>query len=65
MTKQDKIGATLRKLDYLWNKRGMTFCKALKEILGDDLIIKQEDITDDDIIEKIKDIHPNEKDNKE
>ena len=43
----------------------MTFCKALKEILGDDLIIKQEDITDDDIIEKIKDIHPNEKDNKE
>ena len=30
MTKQDKIGAILRKLDYEWSKKGATFCDVVK-----------------------------------
>lgn len=59
MTKQDRIGATLRKLDWLWNKRGMTFCQAVKEITKGNL-----ELTDDQILENIKDLHPNEKQDK-
>jgi hypothetical protein len=60
MTKQDKVFTTLRKLDYIWHKKGYTFCKALKELLGEDLSLAKE-FTDDEIIIKIKDICPDEK----
>ena len=52
MTKQDSIGVTLRKLDWCWNKKGMTFCKAVKELMGGEF----EDVTDDELIQRIKDI---------
>jgi len=52
MTKQDAIGVTLRKLDYIWNKKSMTFCKAVKELMGGSF----EDMSDDELIQKIKDI---------
>jgi len=52
MTKQDKIGATLRKLDYIWNIKGMTFCGAVKQLLGGEF----EEMSDDELIQKIKDI---------
>ena len=57
MTKQDKIGATLRKLDHLWQKRGATFCQSVKELLGGEF----KEMTDDEVIEVIKDIEPDKK----
>ena len=57
MTKQDKIGVTLRKLDHLWQKKGFTFCQAVKELIGGEF----KDISDDELIEIIKDIEPDKK----
>lgn len=64
MTKQDKIGVVLRKLDYLWSKKGKTFCQAVKEVLDDKVIFTQEDISDDDVIELVKNIDVNDKSEK-
>lgn len=52
MTKTDNIGTTLRKLDWIWQKKSMTFCKAVKELMGGEF----EDVTDDELIQRIKDI---------
>lgn len=60
MTKSDKVGVVLRKIDYLWSKKGGTFCQAIKEVLKDK--IKIEDVSDDEVIQIMKDIDPNEKD---
>jgi hypothetical protein len=57
MTKQDRIGVTLRKLDYLWLKKGVTFCQAVKQMLGGDF----KDLTDEELIIAIKDIEPDKK----
>lgn len=60
MTKQDKAHAILRKIDYLYLQKGWTFCQALKEITKGNL-----ELTDGEIIENIKDIHPDNKKVKE
>jgi hypothetical protein len=60
MTKQDKIGVVLRKLDYLWSVKGYTFCKAVKEFLKASQEF-DDNITDDEIINNIKDLFPDEK----
>ena len=59
MTKQDRVGVTLRKFDYMWSKKGKTFCSIIKEITDGNL-----ELTDDEVLEKIKDIFPDEKENK-
>jgi len=56
MNKQDRIGVTLRKLDYLWLKKGVTFCQAVKQMLGGEF----KDLTDEELIVSIKNIHPDE-----
>ena len=56
MTKQDRVGVTLRKIDYLWSKKGKTFCQVIKEITSGNL-----ELSDDEILDKIKDVFPNEK----
>ncbi len=56
MTKQDKIGTTLRKFDYMWSKKSETFCQIVKKITDGNL-----ELTDDEVLEKIKDIFPDEK----
>lgn len=56
MTKQDKIGATLRKFDAEWSKKSKSFCQIVKEFTKGNL-----ELTDDEIIQNIKDIFPDEK----
>lgn len=67
MTKQDKIHSVLLKVDYLWQQKGYTFCKALKEIFKDEIVFLNngDSITDNDVIEMVKDIDTNKKVNKE
>ncbi len=52
MTKQDTVGVTLRKLDFIWNKKGMTFCESVKQLLGGGFEV----IDDDEVLQRIKDI---------
>ena len=59
MTKQDRVGTTLRKFDYLWSKKGKTFCQVIKEITSGNL-----ELTDEEILSNIKDIFPDEKEPK-
>jgi hypothetical protein len=59
LTKQDKIGVVLRKLDYEWSKKGKTFCSVIRDFTKSEELTK--DITDDEIIDNIKDICPDEK----
>ena len=59
MTKQDTVGAVLRKLDHEWSKKGNTFCKVVKEFLK--IEGGFECISDDDVLVNIKDIEPDKK----
>ncbi len=65
MTKQDKIHSVLLKVDYLWQQRGWSFCKALKEVFGEENIAFGNIVEDDQILENIKSIDTNKKVDKE
>lgn len=60
MTKQDKIFAVLRKLDYEWGKKGSSFSQVVKQFMkaGSEF---DDTISDDQIIENIKSIYPDDK----
>jgi len=59
MTKTDRIGTVLRKFDHLWQKRSMTFCQVIKEITKGNL-----EMTDEEITESLKNVFPDEKQEK-
>ncbi len=61
MTKTDKIGTALRKFDYLWSKKGGRFCDIVKYIYTNENFesISDLDISDDELIERLKDIDVN------
>lgn len=63
MNKQDTIGVVLRKFDYLWNKRGWHFCDIVKYLYPENFEKGNfpKEITDDELIQRLKDVHPNEK----
>lgn len=58
MINEEKIFSILRKFDYLWSKdKSKNFCDIIKDLNNGEFKY----MTDEEIIEKFKDIHPDEK----
>ena len=65
--KQEIVGASLRKLDFLWSKKGARFCDVLKIVFPENFEKDNfpKDISNEEMEQRLKDVYPEDKQDKD